>query len=62
MIVKEKGKYVLLKDLTIRDTIRIGTTPKGTIVEITQIDKTYNKVIGPNFYDWIHWDLPVRKL
>jgi len=62
MVIKEIGKYVLIKDFTMRGSTRIGTTPKGTVMEVTQVDSQYKKVIGPKFYDWVPWDLPVEKL
>lgn len=58
--VKEKGEYVLLEDYVMRTGNRIGTIPKGTILNITQIDEQYHKVIGGELIDWVHWDLPVK--
>lgn len=62
MIIKEIGKYKLLSDIVIRNCISIETIPKGTVLEIIQIDKEFHKVFGPGLSDWIHWDLPVEKV
>ena len=61
MIVNKKGKYELLEDFKNRGTISIGTIPKGTIIEITQIDSWHHNVHSPDFADWTHWDLPVKE-
>lgn len=61
MIVNEIGKYKLLKDIITRNTYSIGTIPKDSIINITQIDSTYCQVIGNELFDWIYWDLPVVK-
>jgi len=61
MIIKETGDYILTEDLVIRSTIKIGVIKKGTKIKITQIDKFYNKVIGPLLLDWIYWDIPAIK-
>ena len=58
--VKEKGKYVLLQDYVMRTSNSVGTIPRGTILNITQIDEQYHKVIGDELSDWVHWDLPVK--
>jgi hypothetical protein len=60
MEVRKKGKYKLLKDITNRGQIKISTIPKGTILDITQIDVRSRKVISSIFYDWMGWDLPVE--
>ena len=59
-IVKEEGKYVLTEDYVIRTSSTVGIIPKGTVLNITQIDEQYKKVIGDNLSDWCYWDLPVR--
>ena len=59
MIVTEKGKYILLRDIITRNAASTGTIPAGTVIEITQVDRQFKKVIGPDLADWIHWDLPV---
>ena len=61
MIVTEKGKYKLLKDLKTRNSVGAGTIPEGTAIKITQIDNIYHKVIGPELMGWMYWDLPVEK-
>ena len=58
--VKEKGKYILLKDYTMRGSISVATMPTGTVLNITQIDNQHHKVIGDELCDWVHWDLPVK--
>ena len=60
MEVRKKGKYRFLKDWVNRGSLSIGTIPKGTIVEITQIDERVHKVISSDFADWMYWDLPVE--
>jgi len=29
------------------------------ILDITQVDEQYHKVIGKGLSDWVHWNLPV---
>ena len=62
MIVTEKGKYKLLKDFKVRNSIEIGTLEEGDVLEITQIDELTNKVIGPELMDWANNELPVEKI
>lgn len=62
MIVNEVGFYKFLSDYKTRGTISIGTIPIGTIIEIKQVSKDYKQVIGPEFFDWEYWDLPVEKV
>jgi len=61
MIIREVGRYKLTEDIKTRDTYSISTLPKGTILNITQIDNQYHKVIGEPLRDWTYWDLPVVK-
>lgn len=60
MIVDKKGKYVLTEDWQNRGTISTGTLPKGTILNITQVDKAHKKVISDELRDWTRWELPVE--
>ncbi len=60
MIIKTKGKYRLLQDYSVRKSISINQLPKGTIIEITQVDERYRHVIGPLLSDWVRWDMPVE--
>jgi len=60
VIVTEKGKYRLLKDIKTHTSYSVATIPKGTIIEITQIDKSHHKVIGNPLMGWVHWNLPVE--
>ena len=62
MIINEVGFYKLLSDYTTRSPRSIGTIREGTIVEIKQVSKEYKQVIGPEFFDWEYWDLPVEKV
>lgn len=62
MIITEKGKYKILKDFTVRNSIASGTLSEGGILEITQIDDSTNKVIGPELMDWTYHELPVEKI
>jgi hypothetical protein len=58
--VKEKGKYILLEDYTMRGSIGVRTIPSGTVLNITQIDNQCHKVIGDELGDWVYWNLPVK--
>lgn len=60
MEVKKTGKYEFLEDYLNRGTNCVGTIPKGSVVEITQVDELTHKVISPDFYDWHFWELPVK--
>ena len=62
MIISKIGKYKLLKPLTTRGSFSIGTFPKDSIIEITQIDKDAHKVIGLGFEDWRDWDIDAKPL
>jgi len=62
MIIKELGKYRLTQDIKTGTSTSIATLPKGLILNITQIDSEYHKVIGPELWDWKYWDLPVETL
>lgn len=60
MIIDKIGKYKLIEDIRTRNSSSIGTLKKGTILDITQIDKNFHKVIGESLMDWTYWDLPVE--
>ena len=60
MVITQIGKYRLTKDYRCRTSNSIGTLRQGSIIEITQIDPAYHKVIGPELEDWQYWDLPVK--
>ena len=62
MKVTETGKYRLLRDFIVRTTISVGTLPKGTILNITQIDHECHKVISNELKDWAHQCLPVERI
>lgn len=62
MIVKSKGCYKLERDLTVRGSINVKTLVKGTIINISQVDEYYHKVIGEELGDWVYWNLPVIKV
>jgi hypothetical protein len=62
MIVNEVGFYKFLSNYKIRGPRSIGTIDAGTIIEIKQVSKDYKQVIGPEFFDWEYWDLPVEKV
>jgi hypothetical protein len=62
MIIKEPGKYELLRDIKTRKAYSIGTLLAGTVLNIKQIDTEYHNVIGEPLYDWTYWDLPVIKV
>jgi len=61
MIIRAPGKYRLLEDYQTRGTISIRVIPKGKVIEIKCVDKTYRKVIGPSLVDWAPWDMPVEE-
>lgn len=60
MIIDKPGKYRTLSDITVRSSYCISVIKAGYIIKITQIDKQNHKIIGPDIYDWIHWDIPVE--
>ena len=60
MIIDKKGKYRLLEDWQNRGSISTGTLPKGTILNISQIDEQHKRVISEELADWTRWDLPVE--
>ena len=62
MIVNKVGKYEFVKDYQTRGTISVATITKGTVVDITQVNKVYHQVISPAFADWHYWDLPVKEV
>jgi len=62
MIIDKIGKYKLLKDIKTGNSISTGTIPRGTILNITQVDKQGQKVIGAPLADWTRWELPVEFL
>lgn len=62
MIITEIGRYRLLEDWSTRATNSIGQMKKGAILDITQVDKTYRQVLGPELMDWAPWDMPVEKV
>lgn len=62
MIVKKPGRYKMTKKFYVRNTVSCGTIPKGTIIEITQIDNLARKIIGPELMDWTRWDMPVIEI
>jgi hypothetical protein len=63
MRIMETGRYRLTEDVTIMpNSISITTLPKGTEIEITQVDVEFHKIIGPQLGDWQFWVLPVEKI
>lgn len=62
MVIKEKGKYILLEDIGTRNAITTATIPKGTVINITQVDSWSHQVTGSPLLDWTPWDLPVVKI
>ena len=60
MRIEKTGKYRLVRDYTMRTSNSVGTIPKGTVLNITQIDEQYHKVIGEGLSDWVYWNLPVE--
>ncbi len=62
MIVDKIGKYRLLRDLYVSNSNSCGHISKGTIINVTQIDREGRKVIGPDLMDWKGWDLPVEQV
>jgi len=61
MKITKTGFYQLTEDLFIRNPTGCGSLPTGTVIQITQIDNMYNKVIGPDLMDWMYNDLPVEE-
>jgi hypothetical protein len=62
MRITECGKYRLLRDYKTTNSISIATLANGSIIEITQIDMNYNKVIGEPLLDWEYNALPVERV
>lgn len=62
MIVTEKGKYKVLKDFNTTNSISIGTVPKDSIIQISQVDDIAHRVIGSELFDWMPNELPVEKI
>ena len=62
MIITKPGKYRLTKPISCFTLCEIVKLPVGKIVEITQIDHQYHKIIGPKLPDWIYWDAPLEKI
>ena len=62
MTIKEPGFYRLTEEIKVRNLTTIATLPKGTVIEITQVSKRWQQVIGPALLDWMHWNLPVEKV
>jgi hypothetical protein len=62
MIIAKPGNYRTVKPITTRNAASIGTIPGGTVLKITSVDYEAHKVIGPELFDWIHWDLPVESI
>jgi len=62
MVINKVGRYRLLKDFSVRTPFSTGVLPKGEVINVTQIDDVYHKVIGPELKDWRHWDMPVESL
>jgi hypothetical protein len=62
MVINKTGKYRLIADFVTTGSCSVGTIPKGTVIEIKQVDEMYHQVIGPDFFDWHFWDLPVEEI
>ncbi len=62
MNVKQCGQYRLLRDFWARGASSCVALPKGTTIEVTQVDNINRKIVGPKLPDWIHWDLPVEEV
>lgn len=52
MKITKPGRYRLTDNLWTRNLISCKTIPAGSVIEITQIDHEYRKVIGPQLLDW----------
>ena len=62
MVVQNTGRYRLVEDLQVRNSISIATLPRGTVLDITHIDTRFHKVLdrGLLLMDWTYWNLPVK--
>jgi len=58
MKVTKTGKYLLNAAFSSRGTCGITHLPKGAVIEITQIDHSGCKVIGPELMDWESDEIP----
>lgn len=61
MRIEKIGKYRVMIPITTRNSCAICQIGIGSIIEITRVDYLYEKVIGPELLDWIHWELPVEE-
>lgn len=62
MFIKETGEYKLTEDWSSRGSRSIRNFSKDAILEITQVDISGHKVIGPAFKDWAYWNIPATKV
>jgi hypothetical protein len=62
MKITEIGNYRLTKDIVLRGPNCVATFPEGAVLKITQIDKDYKKVIGPDLLDWQYYEMPVVRI
>jgi hypothetical protein len=58
MIITKTGFYRLTADYSSRSSGTISHMQGGTTIQITQVDNTWNKVIGPELLDWEYNDIP----
>jgi len=62
MIITKPGKYRLNQDFSSMGAGSITHIPKGSIIEITQIDIEGRKVIGPELLDWEYYNIPCEPI
>ena len=60
MKITEPGTYRLAQDWSSRGSQSIRQFNKGSILEMSWVDKTGRKVIGPQLLDWAPYDIPVE--
>jgi len=60
MIINTTGSFRLTKDTQTRNLTTVATLPAGTVIEVTQIDSTYNKFYSPQMLNWHYWDIPAE--
>ena len=61
MEITERGKYKLKSDLYVRLSNGCYTIDCGKVIEITQVDKSTRRVIGPQLRDWVNWKIDAEK-
>ena len=62
MIVNEVGTYITNQEYKGGNACSIWTIPKGTVIDVTQIDNTGNQFMSKAFGDWTYWEKNLTKI